>query len=297
MNKLIAGLIAIMVGAVLIFTVIVPIMNNATIGAEVLNETVTNLTGGYTINETIAMVNLSSNDLTYTIATSINSIGNSTIVIGAGNYTLLSNASGSSVFMNYTTHDNFTVTNETISQWANTTSEALQHANVYEIVQVANSTDNFGLGNFTLITNSTGSFADLEYRDGNDGTWNDTADYNITYEYYNLSAFFEGNYWVSYNYEPEYVNFTLAQTPLNTNYFSCRNTSGTDLTSAITILDSTTSLFQYINTTGLQEKTFDCSYRYLGGGYIDNSVGRGMAQYIVPLILILLIIGLTAFII
>ena len=47
-GEVVSGMIAVMVGAILIFTVIAPITNNAILGTEYLNETMTNATEGAT---------------------------------------------------------------------------------------------------------------------------------------------------------------------------------------------------------------------------------------------------------
>lgn len=98
-------------------------------------------------------------------------------------------------------------------------------------------------------------------------------------------------------------NITTTCTPIrsDTTYLVVLNSTSDDITSAITVDDATLGGLFYTNTTVIDEPvsmSYTVDYRCTGdSAYIDASLPRTIANIIVPIIIVFLIVGLTAFIV
>ena len=97
-----------------------------------------------------------------------------------------------------------------------------------------------------------------------------------------------------------FVNFTTDCAPLrsDTTYVTLLNSTGDDVSADVTLADATNGVYDYTDTiTATDEITGTLTYRCLDSNYISNNIGRTIANIILPLVLVILVVGLTAFII
>jgi hypothetical protein len=94
-----------------------------------------------------------------------------------------------------------------------------------------------------------------------------------------------------------YVNFTTDCAPLRTDttYVKFWNSTGSDESANIAVVDATKGVIKYTDTiTATAAITGTLDYRCLDGAYISNDTARGVTNILPTLVVVLIIVALAA---
>lgn len=92
------------------------------------------------------------------------------------------------------------------------------------------------------------------------------------------------------------TNYTVTGcTPVRTDSIGLTALDGTtDVTSEVAVVDATNGIYAYTNTTTTADTSLTMSYRCTGdSAYITNLTARNLNNFIIPLVLVLVIVGLS----
>jgi len=93
-----------------------------------------------------------------------------------------------------------------------------------------------------------------------------------------------------------YTIVTVTHAPIRSDmtYVKAWNSTGTDLTSVMTVYNATAGKYTYTNASVIQEDAIRVDYRYLGGTYISGQTPRTIVSFLPAITIVLLLVGITS---